>query len=110
MKVVKDKMSKKLEKHIRIKQFQTSSFDQLINQVNDWIIYNQDKNKDTFEFMDMKYQCEPPMDPNGNLEYTAIVIYKDSVENLAKEANEENKSISDENQFIKEKKEIEYKQ
>ncbi|MFB5600574.1 MAG: hypothetical protein ACE5SW_10140 [Nitrososphaeraceae archaeon] len=103
-------MSEKLEKHIRIKQFQAASFDQLINQVNDWLIFNQEKNHATFEFIDMKYQCEPPIDPNGNLEYTAIAIYKDSVENLSKDANEENKSFSDEHQFIKEKKEIEYRQ
>ena len=102
-------MSEKSEKYARIKQFQASSFGQLINQVNDWLMYNQQKNKKTFEFLDMKYQCEPPIDPNGNLEYTAIAIYKDSLENLSKEENEEIKS-SEEHQFIKEKKEIEYKQ
>ena len=102
-------MAEKSEKNVRIKKFQASSFDQLINQVNDWLMYNQQKNKETFEFIDMKYQCEPPIDPNGNLEYTAIAIYKDSLENLSKEENEEIKS-REEHQFIKEKKEIEYKQ
>ena len=102
-------MSENLDKSVRIKQFQASAFGQLIDQVNDWLKENQQKNNETFEFIDMKYQCEPPIDANGNLEYTAIAIYKDSLENLSKEENEEIKS-SEENQFIKEKKEIEYKQ
>ena len=99
---------KEREKEIRLKSFQTQSFDGLINQVNRWLKDKQEKNRNTFEFIDMKYQCESSTITDSNLQYTAIAIYKDSVENLNKEVPEEDKSINDE-EFIREKKKLEYR-
>ncbi|HEX7257891.1 MAG TPA: hypothetical protein VF242_07510 [Nitrososphaeraceae archaeon] len=99
---------KEREKEIRLKSFQTQSFDGLINQVNSWLKYKQEKNRNTFEFIDMKYQCESSTITDSDLQYTAIAIYKDSVENLNKEVPEEDKSLNDE-EFIREKKKLEYR-
>jgi hypothetical protein len=99
---------KEREKEIRLKSFQTQSFDGLINQVNSWLKDKQEKNRNTFEFIDMKYQCESSTITDSDLQYTAIAIYKDSVENLNKEVPEEYKSINDE-EFIREKKKLEYR-
>ena len=99
---------KEREKEIRLKSFQTQSFDGLVNQVNSWLKDKQEKNRNTFEFIDMKYQCESSTSTDSDLQYTAIAIYKDSVENLNKELSEEDKSINDE-EFIDEKKKLEYR-
>ena len=99
---------KEREKEIRLKSFQTQSFDGLINQVNSWLKDKQEKNRNTFEFIDMKYQCESSTITDSDLQYTAIAIYKDSVENLNKEVPEEDKSLDDE-EFIREKKKLEYR-
>ena len=99
---------KERKKEIRLKSFQTQSFDGLINQVNSWLKDKQEKNRNTFEFIDMKYQCESSTITDSDLQYTAIAIYKDSVENLNKEVPEEDKSINDE-EFIREKKKLEYR-
>ena len=99
---------KEREKEIRLKSFQTQSFDGLINQVNSWLKDKQEKNRNTFEFIDMKYQCESSTITDSDLQYTAIAIYKDSVENLTKEVSEEDTSINDE-EFIREKKKLEYR-
>ena len=99
---------KERKKEIRLKSFQTQSFDGLINQVNSWLKDKQEKNRNTFDFIDMKYQCESSTITDSDLQYTAIAIYKDSVENLNKEVPEEDKSINDE-EFIREKKKLEYR-
>ena len=100
---------KEIERKIRLKSFQTQSFEGLINQVNSWLKDKQDKNKNTFEFIDMKYQCESSTIGDSDLQYTAITIYKDSLENLTKEmGEEENSSINDE-ELIHQKKKIEYR-
>src|SRR5687768_18323587 len=96
------------EREIRLKSFQRQSLDGLINQVNSWFRDKQDKNRNTFEFIDMKYQCESSTIADSDLQYTAISIYKDSVENLIKDVSEEDKSINDE-EFIREKKKLEYR-
>lgn len=99
---------KEREREIRLKSFQTQSFEGLINQVNSWLRDKQDKNRNTFEFIDMKYQCESSTISDSDLQYTAIAIYKDTMENLNKEVFEEDKSIDDE-EFIHEKKKLEYR-
>jgi hypothetical protein len=98
---------KEREREIRIKSFQTQSFDGLINQVNSWLRDKQEKNRNTFEFIDMKYQCESATVSDSDLQYTAIAIYKDSLENLNKELSEQENSINEE--FIDEKKKLEYR-
>ncbi|HJU59779.1 MAG TPA: hypothetical protein VJ583_08520 [Nitrososphaeraceae archaeon] len=99
---------KEREREIRIKSFQTQSFDSLINQINSWLRDKQEKNRNTFEFIDMKYQCEPSTISDSDLQYTAIAIYKDSLENLNKELAEQENSINIE-EFIHEKKKLEYR-
>lgn len=99
---------KEREREIRIKSFQTQSFDGLINQVNSWLRDKQEKNRNTFEFIDMKYQCESSTISDSDLQYTAIAIYKDSLENLNKELAEQENSINVE-EFIHEKKKLEYR-
>ena len=99
---------KEREKEIRLKSFQTQSFDGLINQVNRWLKDKQEKNRNTFEFIDMKYQCESSTTSESDLQYTAIAIYKDSLENLNKELAEQENSINVE-EFIQEKKKLEYR-
>ena len=99
---------KEREREIRIKSFQTQSFDSLINQVNSWLRDKQEKNRNTFEFIDMKYQCESSTISDSDLQYTAIAIYKDSLENLNKELAEQENSINVE-EFIHEKKKLEYR-
>lgn len=98
---------KEKEREIRIKSFQTQSFDGLINQVNSWLRDKQEKNSNTFEFIDMKYQCESSTISDSDLQYTAIAIYKDSLENLNKDLSEQENSINEE--FIHEKKKLEYR-
>ena len=98
---------KEREREIRIKSFQTQSFDGLINQVNSWLRDKQEMNRNTFEFIDMKYQCESSTVSDSDLQYTAIAIYKDSLENLNKELSEQENSINEE--FIDEKKKLEYR-
>ena len=98
---------KEREREIRIKSFQTQSFDGLINQVNSWLRDKQEKNSNTFEFIDMKYQCESSTISDSDLQYTAIAIYKDSLENLNKDLSEQENSINEE--FIHEKKKLEYR-
>ena len=98
---------KEREREIRIKSFQTQSFDGLINQVNSWLRDKQEKNRNTFEFIDMKYQCESSTISDSDLQYTAIAIYKDSLENLNKDLSEQENSINEE--FIHEKKKLEYR-
>ena len=105
---VKHVEMKDSEREIRIKSFQTQSFDGLINQVNSWLRDKQEKNRNTFEFIDMKYQCESSTVSDSDLQYTAIAIYKDSLENLNKELSEQENSINDE-EFIHEKKKLEYR-
>lgn len=99
---------KEREREIRIKSFQTQSFDGLINQVNSWLRDKQEKNRNTFEFIDMKYQCESSTISDSDLQYTAIAIYKDSLENLNKELAEQENSVNIE-EFIHEKKKLEYR-
>jgi hypothetical protein len=55
----------------------------------------------------MKYQCESSTVSDSDLQYTAIAIYKDSLENLNKELSEQENSINEE--FIDEKKKLEYR-
>ena len=98
---------KEREREIRIKSFQTQSFDGLINQVNSWLRDKQEKNSNTFEFIDMKYQCESSTISDSDLQYTDIAIYKDSLENLNKDLSEQENSINEE--FIHEKKKLEYR-
>ena len=99
---------KEREREIRIKSFQTQSFDGLINQINSWLRDKQEKNRNTFEFIDMKYQCESSTISDSDLQYTAIAIYKDSLENLNKELAEQENSVNIE-EFIHEKKKLEYR-
>jgi hypothetical protein len=101
---------KENEREIRLKSFQAQSFDGLVNQINIWLRDKQEKNKNTFEFIDMKYQCESSVTGDSDLQYTAIAIYKDSLDNLHKEIGEEeeDESINDE-ELIHEKKKLEYR-
>lgn len=96
------------KKEIRIKSFQTQLFDELIDQVNVWLSYKQDKTKNTFEYIDMKYYCKESLPSDNNFKYYAIVIYKDSQDNLTKEEAEKNNTTNDE-EFIAEKKKLEYR-
>jgi hypothetical protein len=105
---VKHIKMKEKEREIRLKSFQTQSFEALVNQINSWLRDKQEKNTNTFEFIDMKYQCESSTVSDSDLQYTAIAIYKDSLENLNTEITEEDKSINDE-EFIHEKKKLEYR-
>lgn len=98
----------KKEIRIRIKSFQTELFDELIDQVNIWLGYKQDKTRDTFEYIDMKYYCKESLPSDNDLKYSAIVIYKDSQDNLTKEEAEKSNTTNDE-EFIAEKKKLEYR-
>ena len=99
---------KEKEREIRLKSFQSQSFEALVNQINSWLRDKQEKNKNTFEFIDMKYQCESSTGSDSDLQYTAIAIYKDSLEILNMEISEEDKLINEE-EFIHEKKKLEYR-
>ena len=99
---------KEKEREIRIKPFQTQSFDSLINQVNSWLATKQKKNRDVFDLIDVKYQSEPSTMSDKDLQYTAIAIYRDSIENLNQETEIEQTTSSDE-EFISQKKKLEYR-
>ena len=96
------------KKEIRIKSFQTQLFDELINQVNVWLSSKQDNTRNTFEFIDMKYYCNESMPSDNDFYYTAILIYKDSQEKLIKQDQEKNNATNEE-EFIAEKKKLEYR-
>jgi hypothetical protein len=99
------------KKEIRIKSFQTQLFDDLIDQVNVWLRYKQEKSRNLFEFIDFKYYYkESPSSDNNNNDFQnfAIIIYKDSQENLSREEIEKSKTTNDE-EFITEKKKLEYR-
>jgi hypothetical protein len=99
------------KKEIRIKSFQTQLFDDLIDQVNVWLSYKQEKSRNLFEFIDFKYYYkESPSSDNNNNDFQnfAIIIYKDSQENLSREEIEKSKTTNDE-EFITEKKKLEYR-
>jgi hypothetical protein len=99
---------KEKEREIRIKSFQTQSFDALINQVNSWLVTKQNKNREVFDLIDVKYQSEPHVLSDKDLQYTAIAIYRDSIENLNKEIEIEQTNSADED-FINQKKKLEYR-
>ncbi len=99
---------KEKEREIRIKPFQTQSFDTLINQVNRWLVTKQNKNKEVFDLIDVKYQSELSAISDKDLQYTAIAIYRDSIENLNKDIEIEQTNSSDE-EFINQKKKLEYR-
>ena len=101
-------MTDSKKKEIRIKSFQTQLFDDLINQVNVWLSSKQDNTRNTFEFLDMKYYCKESIPSDNDFHYTAIVIYKDSKEKSIKEEHEKNNATNEE-EFIAEKKKLEYR-
>jgi hypothetical protein len=101
-------MTNSKKKEIRIKSFQTQLFDELINQVNVWLSSKQDNTINTFEFIDMKYDCKESTPSDNDFHYTAIVIYKDYQEKLIKE-DQEKKNATNEEEFIAEKKKLEYR-
>jgi hypothetical protein len=98
------------KKEIRIKSFQTQLFDELIDQVNVWLSYKQEKSRNLFEFIDFKYYYKesPSSDNDYDFQNFAIIIYKDSQENLSREEIEKSKTTNDE-EFITEKKKLEYR-
>src|SRR5688572_15223533 len=99
------------KKEIRIKSFQTQLFDDLIDQVNVWLSYKQEKSRNLFEFMDFKYYYkESPSSDNNDNDFRnfAIIIYKDSQENLSREDITKSNTTNDE-EFITEKKKLEYR-
>ncbi|HEX5186362.1 MAG TPA: hypothetical protein VFV86_05675 [Nitrososphaeraceae archaeon] len=99
---------KEKNREIRIKPFQTHSFDSLINQVNRWLSTKQKNNSEVFDLIDVKYQSEHSTMSDKDLQYTAIAIYRDSIENLNKETEIEQTTSSDE-EFISQKKKLEYR-
>ena len=98
------------KKEIRIKSFQTQLFDDLIDQVNVWLSYKQEKSRNLFEFIDLKYYYKesPSSDNDNDFQNFAIIIYKDSQENLSREDIEKSNTTNDE-EFITEKKKLEYR-
>ena len=96
------------KKEIRIKSFQTQLFDDLIDQVNVWLGYKQDKTRNSFKFIDLKYYYRDSPSSDNDFQHSAIVIYKDSQDNLSKEKTEESNTTNDE-EFIAEKKKLEYR-
>ena len=96
------------KKEIRIKSFQTQLFDDLIDQVNVWLGYKQDKTRNSFKFIDLKYYYRDSPSSDNDFHHSAIVIYKDSQDNLSKEKTEESNTTNDE-EFIAEKKKLEYR-
>ena len=99
---------KEKNREIRIKPFQTQSFDSLINQVNRWLVTKQKNNTEVLDLIDVKYQSEYSTISDKDLQYTAIAIYRDSIENLNKETEIEQTTSSDE-EFISQKKKLEYR-
>jgi hypothetical protein len=96
------------KKEIRIKSFQTQLFDDLIDQVNIWLSDRQDKTRNSFEFIDLKYYYRDSPSPDNDFQHSALVIYKDSQDNFSKEKTEESNTTNDE-EFIAEKKKLEYR-
>ncbi|HZB64603.1 MAG TPA: hypothetical protein VE307_04770 [Nitrososphaeraceae archaeon] len=96
------------KKEIRIKSFQTQLFDDLIDKVNIWLSDRQDKTRNSFEFIDLKYYYKDSPSSDNDFQHSAIVIYKDSQDNLSKEKTEESNTTNDE-EFIAEKKKLEYR-
>jgi hypothetical protein len=99
------------KKEIRIKSFQTQLFADLIDQVNVWLSYKQEKSRNLFEFIDFKYYYkESPSSDNNDNDFRnfAIIIYKDSQENLSREDIAKSNTTNDE-EFITEKKKLEYR-
>ncbi|MGZ5509342.1 MAG: hypothetical protein ACXWFC_02560 [Nitrososphaeraceae archaeon] len=76
--------------------------------MNVWLSSKQDNTRNTFEFIDMKYNCKESIPSANDFHYTAIVIYKDSQEKLIKEDQEKNNATNEE-EFIAEKKKLEYR-
>ncbi|HEU5461288.1 MAG TPA: hypothetical protein VFU79_03345, partial [Nitrososphaeraceae archaeon] len=73
------------KKEIRIKSFQTQLFDDLVDQVNVWLSYKQEKSRNLFEFIDFKYYYKESPSSDNDFQNFAIIIYKDSQENLSME-------------------------
>jgi hypothetical protein len=96
------------KKEIRIKSFQTQLFDDLVDQVNVWLSYKQEKSRNLFEFIDFKYYYKESPSSDNDFQNFAIIIYKDSQENLSMEEIEKSKTTNDE-EFIAEKKKLEYR-
>ena len=96
------------KKEIRIKSFRTQLFEELIDQVNIWLKSKQDTPRNTFEFIDMKYYCKECTSSDNDKQYTAIVIFKDSQQTFTKERLENNNTTNDE-EFIAEKRKLEYR-
>ena len=98
------------KKEIRIKSFQTQLFDDLIDQVNVWLSYKQEKSRNLFEFIDFKYYYKesPSSDNDYDFQNFAIIIYKDSHENLSREDIAKSNTTNDE-EFIAEKRKLEYR-
>ena len=96
------------KKEIRIKSFRTQLFDELIDQVNKWLKSKQDTPRNTFEFIDMKYYCKEFTSSDNDNQHTAIVIFKDSQHTFTKEELENSNTTKDE-EFIAEKRKLEYR-
>jgi hypothetical protein len=96
------------KKEIRIKSFRTQLFDELIDQVNIWLKSKQHSTRNTFEFMDMKYYGKECTSSENDNQHTAIVIFKDSRDTFTKEDLENSNATNDE-EFIAEKKKLEYR-
>jgi hypothetical protein len=95
------------KKEIRIKSFRTQSFDELIEQVNIWLKSKQDSPRNTFEFIDMKYYCKECTSSENDNQHIAIVIFKDSQHTFTKE--ELNSNTTNDEEFIAEKRKLEYR-
>jgi hypothetical protein len=96
------------KKEIRIKSFQTQLFDDLIDQVNVWLSYKQDKTRNSFKFIDLKYYYRDSPSSDNDFQHSAIVIYQDCQDNFSKEKIEKSNTTNDE-EFIAEKKKLEYR-
>ena len=96
------------KKEIRIKSFRTQLFDELIDQVNIWLKSKQDTTRNTFEFIDMKYFCKVCTSSDNDNQHTAIVIFKDAHGTFTNEELENSNTTNDE-EFIAEKKKLEYR-
>jgi hypothetical protein len=99
---------KEKETEIRIKSFQTQSFEVLINQINKWLENKQNNDREVFDLIDVQYQSEHNGMQDKELQYTAIAIYRDSIETLKKDIDKEQTNSSDED-FINQKKKLEYR-
>jgi hypothetical protein len=101
-------MENSKKKEIRIKSFRTQLFDELIDQVNIWLKSKQDTLRNTFEFIDMKYYCKASTSSDNDNQHTAIIIFKDSQDTFTKEEIENSNRTNDE-EFIAEKRKLEYR-